>query len=252
MKLHEKTILITGAAHGLGRELALLLDPLGCLLFLTDRDPDGLSALARELTCESHTILCDLSRLHERKNLIQAIKSQTQIDILINCAGVGSHSQLNQLTAEEIERVMQINTLAPLELTAGLFPLELIVNIGSVAGEMNLPSMSLYAASKTSIHAFTHSIQLEGVPTLLAIFGPLRGTDFAHSIEHPHSGQPNWYRNLDLDVKVAAQEIVKAMKSGKRQLVSPRWYRIVFVAVRLFLPLLNWIPVKRKYFSPPA
>jgi short-subunit dehydrogenase len=239
LNLRGKTILITGAARGLGRQLALLLDALGCLLFLIDRDTDSLSALARELNNGPKIFPCDLGDLLERKNLIQAIKSLTQIDILINCAGIGSHSQLSQLTVDEIERVMQVNTLAPLELIAGLSPLELVVNIGSAAGEMNLPTMSLYAASKTSVHAFTRSIQLEGTRTLLVILGPLSGTDFAQSIAHPRTGQPNWYRRLDLPVETAASLIVQAMQREKSQLVAPRWYRIIFMLARIFNPLIG-------------
>ncbi len=239
MNLRNKTILITGATRGLGRELALHLDPLGCSLFLTDRDTDGLSALTHKLTCAPHIIPCDLGDFHERKNLIQTIKEQTQVDILINCAGIGSHSQLNQLTVDEIERVMQVNALAPLELIAGLSPLELVVNIGSVAGEMNLPSMSLYGASKTSMHAFTRSIQLEGARTLLVILGPMRGTDFVQSIEHPRTGQPNWYRRLDLPVETATRLIVRAMQREQSQLVAPRWYPIIFMLARIFSPLVR-------------
>jgi short-subunit dehydrogenase len=102
---------------------------------------------------------------------------------------------------------------------------------------MSLPSMSLYAASKTAIHAFTRSIQLESARTLLVILGPLRGTDFTQSISHPRTGQPNWYRQLDLPVETAANLIVHAMKRGQSQLVAPWWYRIVFMLTRIFYPL---------------
>ena len=244
MKIHGKTILITGAARGLGRQLTLLLAPLGCLLYLVDRDTDGLSALARELGNTPKIFPCDLGDLFERKNLARAIKSQTQIEILINCAGIGSHSQLSQLTADEIERVMQVNTLAPLELIAGLSPLELIVNIGSVSAEMSLPSMSLYAASKTSVHMFTRSIQLEGARTLLAILGPLNGTDFAQSISHPRTGQPNWYRRLDLPVETAARLIIQAMQRERSQLIAPWWYRVIIILARIFYPLIGMFSKK--------
>jgi short-subunit dehydrogenase len=231
VNLQHKRVLITGAARGLGRELANILDREGCSLVLIDRD------LAVIPGAQSY--VCDLSDLSQRKKIIEEMRANTKIDILINCAGIGSHSLLSQLTVDEIERVMQVNTLAPLELIAGLSPLELIVNIGSVAGEMNLPSMSLYTASKTAVHAFTRSVQLEGARVLLVILGPLRGTDFILSIEHPRTGQPNWYRRLDLDAKVAAGKIVQAMKKEKGQLVLPFWYRIVFIIAALFSPLLN-------------
>jgi short-subunit dehydrogenase len=230
MELRSKLILITGAARGLGRELASLLEKEGCSLILVDRDTISFP--------NAQTYICDLSDPSQRISLIEEMRTK-KVDILINCAGIGSHSQLSQLTLDEIERVMQVNTLAPLKLIAGLSPLELIVNIGSVAGEMNLPSMSLYAASKTPIHAFTRSIQLEGARTLLVILGPLRGTDFAQSISHPRTGQPNWYRRLDLPVETAARLIVQAMKRGQGQLVAPWWYRIIFPLARIFSPLVK-------------
>jgi short-subunit dehydrogenase len=231
MEIKNKTVLITGAAHGLGRVLASLLDKEGCSLILVDRDLTSFQ--------NARIYVSDLVDLSQRRKLIDQIQANGKIDILINCAGIGSHSKLNQLTVEEIERVMQVNTLAPLELIVGLSPLDLVVNVGSVAGEINLPSMSLYAASKTSLHAFTRSIQLEGARTLLAIFGPLGGTDFAQSILHPHTGQPVWYRRLDLPVETAASLIVRAMKRGKSQLIAPWWYQIVFMLARIFSPLIG-------------
>ncbi|CAG1009786.1 putative oxidoreductase [Anaerolineales bacterium] len=230
MDLRDKHVLITGAARGLGRELATLLEKEGVSLILVDRDAVSFPNVK--------THLCDLADLDQRKKLIEEMQLQ-KIDVLINCAGIGSHSQLSRLTVDEIERVIQVNALAPLELIAALSPLELVVNIGSVAGEMNLPSMSLYGASKSSVHAFTRSIQLEGVRTLLVILGPLRGTDFAQSIAHPRTGQPNWYRQLDLPVEKAARLIVQAMRRGQDQLVAPWWYRIVFVLTRMFSPLIG-------------
>ncbi|MDD2921071.1 MAG: SDR family NAD(P)-dependent oxidoreductase [Anaerolineales bacterium] len=232
MRINGKSILITGAARGLGRELANLLDKEGCRLVLVDRENINLNNYRN-----AKSFFCDLGDFSERKRLIEETQKP---DILINCAGIGSHSQLSQLSVDEVERVMQVNTLAPLELIAGLSPLELVVNIGSVAGEMNLPSMSLYAASKTSIHAFTRAIQLEGARTLLVILGPLRGTDFAQSIAHPRAGQPKWYRDLDLDAEKAARLIVSGIKNGRRELIAPWWYRGVFILARWAAPLVGF------------
>jgi short-subunit dehydrogenase len=239
LDLRGKRILVTGAARGLGRELTLLLDGQGCSLALVDRDAAGLDSLKALLTRPAQILRCDLGNFKERTDLLEEIKSDARVDILINCAGIGSHSTLAQLTVEEVERVMQVNALAPLELIAGLSPLKLVVNIGSVAGEMHLPGISLYAAGKSALHEFTRSISLEGARTLLVILGPLRGTDFARSIAQPRTDQPKWYRNLDLDARHAALGIVRAMKSGKSQLVLPGWYRFVFTAAHMISPLIK-------------
>lgn len=229
MNLQGKTVLVTGAARGLGRELAKLLDDEGCRLVLVDRENIQAASFQK-----AQSFVCDLSKLEERKKIFE---DAGKVDILINCAGIGSHSKLSQLSTEEIERVMQVNALAPLELIAELSPLDLVVNIGSVAGEMSLPSMSLYAASKTALHTFTRAIQIEGQRTLLAILGPLRGTEFARSIEHPRSGQPAWYRRLDLPVEEAARLIVGGIKRRQSQIVAPGWYRVVFALWKIYSPL---------------
>jgi short-subunit dehydrogenase len=233
MELINKRILITGAARGLGHELAVLLEKDGSSLVLVDRDPISSRPGVQ-------TYQCDLSDLSERKQLINVFEHQ-KIDVLINCAGIGSHSALSQMNVDEIESVMQVNALAPLELIAGLGSLDLVVNIGSVAGEMTLPSIGLYSASKAAVHAFTRSVQMEGVRTLLVILGPLRGTDFVHSIAHPRTGQPAWYRALDLDVNAAAGAIIQAIKKGKHQIILPRWYGILFPITRLAIGFSGYI-----------
>jgi len=239
MELSGKTIVITGAARGLGRELALLLAGEGCRLRLVDKDAGGLEAISAQLPGGTQNFTCDLGEPQARMDLIQALSTQTHIDILVNCAGVGSHSTLGQMDRQEIERVLQVNSLAPLELISALSPLELIVNIGSVAAEMALPSMGLYAASKSALHVFSRAIDLEGARCLLAILGPMRGTEFVQSIRHPHVDQPQWYRDLDLDAKVAARKIVSAMRAGKRQIVLPGWYRAVIILAAIFRPVIK-------------
>jgi short-subunit dehydrogenase len=90
VNLQHKRVLITGAARGLGRELANILDREGCSLVLIDRDLAVIPG--------SQSYVCDLSDLSQRKKLIEEMRANTKIDILINCAGIGSHSLFSQLT----------------------------------------------------------------------------------------------------------------------------------------------------------
>lgn len=244
MNLENKTILLTGAAHGLGRELAHLLDQEGCSLYLVDCDVLGLDSVKAALTNPATTFICDLGNSAARRKLIVDLTSRLEhFDVLINCAGVGSHSQLFQMTTDEVEHLIQVNAMAPLELVTGLRPLMatngLTVSIGSVAGEMRLPSVGLYAASKAALHTFTESIGLEGTRTLLVILGPMSGTNFVQSIAHPRTGQPGWYRRLDVPAKIAAEHIVQAMKRERSRLVLPGWYPVIFFLSHLFAPVIK-------------
>lgn len=244
MNLRGKKILITGASRGLGRELAKLLDQKSCSFYLVARSVPDLDSLKTTLKNPAKTFPCDLRDSAQRRKLIADIAaSGEQLDMIVNCAGMGSHSRLSQMSVDEVESVMQLNAQAPLELIAGLSPFlpadGLIVNIGSVAGEMSLPSIGLYAASKAALHTFTRSVAFEGTQTLLVILGALRGTNFIQSIAHPRTGQPGWYRRLDVSVESAGRHIVRAMERGQNRIILPRWYPIVFVLSRFFAPVIK-------------
>jgi short-subunit dehydrogenase len=252
MHLNGKTAFITGASKGLGRELARALDRRGCHLLLVARDRQLLSELQGDLqTSGSQQYPADLCRAADRASLTrQILAHQTRIDLIVHCAGMGSHSSLNQLSEAEVERILCLNTIAPIVLTAELAPLLPpaesggVVCIGSVAGELITPGMSLYSASKHALHAFCRAIEIELAAqnhfAMLVILGALRNTQFSESIRHPASGQPGWYRRLDVDCAQAARQIVAGIETERRQLVIPGWYRPLFSVSRLLSPFTRW------------
>ena len=249
MNLYGKTVLLTGASKGLGRVLASQLDAKGCRLLLVARDTARLDSLQQTLqTSGSRQFRCDLGDGNGRSRLVEQIfQTETRIDLMIHCAGIGSHSKLNQLAVEEIQAVLAVNTIAPLELTAALLPLlpssqpAGIVMIGSVAGELALPGMSLYSASKAALHTISRagSIELasQGHFSLLVVLGALRDTHFGESIRHPAQGQPGLYRRLDVYPEKAAAHIIRAIEQQRSFLVIPGWYRMLLALNRLLFPL---------------
>lgn len=253
MMLSGKTALLTGASKGLGRELAVQLDAKGCRLLLVARDQSRLANLQAGLQTQgARTFAADLSDADERSRLIeQILDSERQLDLLIHNAGIGSHSNLDQLTSMEIQKVLNVNTLAPFELTAGLLPLLKraptagVVTIGSLAGEMGVPGMSLYSSSKAALHAFSraceHEMALEGHFCLLVILGALRNTHFRESIIHPTQTQPGWYRRLDVEPAEAARQIVRAIEQKRVRLVIPGWYRYLLGLNRLARPVAKTV-----------
>lgn len=253
MNLSGKTVLLTGASKGLGRALAVQLDAKGCRLLLVARDTDRLQTLQKVLQVpNSQFFPCDLSDGDARSKLIeQIIRNESRIDLLVHCAGVGTHSKLSQLTPEEVCMVLETNTVAPLELTSAFFSLlpkdesAGIVNIGSVAGELTLPGMGVYNASKAALHAFSRAVSIELVNNhhfcLLVILGALRNTNFGDAIYNPANKQPDLYRRLDVYPEEAAAQIVEAIERQRSVLVIPSWYRVVFGFNRIFLPLSKWV-----------
>lgn len=249
LNLLGKTAFLTGASKGLGRELAFQLDARGCRLLLVARSVAKLDSLITELdTPGSRPFPCDLSDVNARSQLVQQVQAAEQrLDLIIHCAGIGSHSRLDQLTAEEINLLLQLDTIAPLELTAALLPLlppgeaAGIVNIGSIAGELITPGMSLYSAGKTALHSFSRAAGIElaaqGHFSLLVILGALKGTNFSQALRHPAQGQPGWYRKLDVDAAAAAARITQAIEQERSQLVMPGWYSAVLFLSRLLAPI---------------
>jgi short-subunit dehydrogenase len=253
MQLNDKTILLTGAASGLGRELALQLDWAGSDLWLIDRDAAGLQTLCAALSRPAHSLICDLSQPAARTRLIARLNSTPvlRLHLIIHCAGIGSHSRLDQLTPEEVNQVLQVNTLAPLDLTAGLLSLLAgdepggLVIIGSIAGEMVTPGLSLYSTSKAALHAFSRAVAIELSAhkhfCLLVVLGALKDTRFANSIRHPTRGQPTWYRRLDAAPPLVARAILRAIQQERTLLFYPGWYRWVVSLSQLCTPLTRWV-----------
>ncbi|MFE3188159.1 SDR family NAD(P)-dependent oxidoreductase [Nocardia sp. NPDC059240] len=148
-RMDGRTVLITGATDGLGRELAVRLGAAGARLILHGRNPDRAAAVAAEVTAAGgHApliILADLSRLAEVDRLADEIIARTsRLDVLVNNAGSGGRSDGKRaLSADGNELIWAVNHLAPYRLTRRLLPLlqtsapARVVNVAS-AGQQEI------------------------------------------------------------------------------------------------------------------
>lgn len=128
-RMADRTVLITGATDGLGRELAVRLGAAGARLILHGRNPDRAATVAAEVSAAGghapRIVLADLSRLAEVDRLADEIVSRTaRLDVLVNNAGSGGRSDgKRELTADGNELIWAVNHLAPYRLTRRLLPL---------------------------------------------------------------------------------------------------------------------------------
>ncbi|WP_407570648.1 SDR family NAD(P)-dependent oxidoreductase [Deinococcus altitudinis] len=216
-------VLLTGASSGIGEATARHLAGLGYALVLTARRADLLSRLAHELDPRgTHilTVAADVSDQQGRELLVQAaLERFGRIDALINNAGI-SIAQGHWWADPDPLRVLDVNLLAPIELTRLVLPAMLargsgnVVNIGSVAGRVATHGM--YSASKFGLRGFSLSLRREllgsGVSVSLVAPGFIR-TPMNAETRLPMPGP-----------EVVARAVAEVLLRPRREVFAPAWY----------------------------
>jgi NAD(P)-dependent dehydrogenase (short-subunit alcohol dehydrogenase family) len=170
---HENTntprvAVVTGAAQGIGRGVALALAQRGFALALSDlRSPVETLADVRQIT-EAIEYIGDISNENLVVNFGEAVKSKWgRVDVLVNNAGISSISPAEQVSGTQFRRVLEVNLLAPFILCRvfGLLMLTQgsgsIINIASIAGLMGISDRVAYNASKHGMIGLTRTLAAE-------------------------------------------------------------------------------------------
>jgi NAD(P)-dependent dehydrogenase (short-subunit alcohol dehydrogenase family) len=171
--LAGRAVLITGAAHGLGRVLAEAFAAQGARLALVDRDGPTLEAVAAALPGGAWTAQADLAEVERCEDLVEQVAGALGgLEVLVNNAAVISRMPLDAVTVAEFERVLRVNLLAPFFLARGAMARMRragrggrIVNVASMAARTGgVSDVSMYAASKGGLVAATRSLAKVGAP----------------------------------------------------------------------------------------
>jgi NAD(P)-dependent dehydrogenase (short-subunit alcohol dehydrogenase family) len=164
------TIVISGAASGLGRALALRFGRAGSRVVALDRDADALELLRRDMAtagCQVLALPCDVTDEQACATAIAvAVEWSGRIDAVINNAGISHRSPFEATGTAVLRRVMEVNLFGAINLTRPSLPAlrqsrGLIVAISSVAGYTPLIARTGYAASKHALHGFFESLRTE-------------------------------------------------------------------------------------------
>jgi short-subunit dehydrogenase len=167
---------LTGASGGIGRALALALAPHCDALLLVGRDQARLAQTAAAAGPAARTLAADLGT---RQGLDAVAMHAEKTNLLINNAGAGDFAWLADQSDATLERIVQTNVLAPMQLARRLLPLlerepeAWIVNVGSIMGYLGYPGQAAYCASKFALRGFSEALRRE-----LAA-GPVRVLHFA-------------------------------------------------------------------------
>jgi all-trans-retinol dehydrogenase (NAD+) len=162
------TTVITGAASGIGRLIALGMDARGATVVAWDIDQDGLDRLAAETDGRIRGYACDVSDRRSIYRTAERVRSDVgSVDILVNNAGVVSGNPLLEIPDEKIEATFAINVLSLYWATKALLPDMIdrgaghVVTIASAAGLIGVARQTDYSASKFAAVGFDESLRNE-------------------------------------------------------------------------------------------
>lgn len=167
--LESKTILITGASSGIGREVAIQCSKMGARVFVSGRNKEELETTVSMLVGEGHEyMVCDLENLMDIDLL--AAKAP-MLNGLVNNAGTMRKKMLPFINENELNTVLRVNAIAPILLTNLLVKKKKMMNPSSIVFTSSIsgtyqvsPGNSIYSTSKAAINGFMKNAALDLAP----------------------------------------------------------------------------------------
>ena len=181
----SKIVLITGATSGMGKETALLLAKNGYNVYAGARSQESRNQLEQEasaLGLSLNTVILDVCDTSSVNQAVETVQQQAgRIDALINNAGFGLVSTVEDGTDEEIMQQFDVNVFGVFRLCRAVLPTMraqgsgVIINVSSFLGKMGLPLLTHYNASKYAVEGITDSLRYEVAPFGIRVNSVLPG-----------------------------------------------------------------------------
>jgi NAD(P)-dependent dehydrogenase (short-subunit alcohol dehydrogenase family) len=254
--IRGKKALVTGAASGIGRAIALALAREGADLYLVDIDAANLDAAAREaagLGVAVASRVCDLTDPAQISAMVAAALSGFgALDILVNNAGVAYHGGTQAMSAEQWARVLSVNLLAPIQLVRELLPTlqgrseAHILNVCSIFGLVAFRRLAAYQTSKYGLVGFTMALRAEygrrhfGVTALCPGFvrTPMLATFATDDPGGERFPVPDW---ACTDAERVAARAIRAIRASEGIVVITPAAHVLWGLARLSPRLFDWL-----------
>jgi short-subunit dehydrogenase len=253
--IRGRKALVTGAASGIGRALALALAKEGADLYLVDRDAAELAGTARaaeRFGVSVATRVCDLAQSAQISATVKSVLSDWgRLNILVNNAGIAYYGPTHDMTAAQWEAIIAVNLLAPIQLVRELMPTLLaqdeahVVNVCSVFGLVPLRKGAAYQTSKFALVGLSAALRAEygrdiGVTALCPGFvrTPLLETFATGAPGQKRHAIPAWLCARPEHIAAVA---IRALRANKGLVVISPGARLLWWLARLSPALLDWV-----------
>lgn len=271
--LRDKKVLITGAASGIGRAIALALASKGAHLYLLDVDDEQLSATAgscRASGVEVVTAHCDLCESAEIASaMARLLDHWGGVDVVINNAGIGYYGKMEKMPEGYWERILAVNLHAPIAIIQTLLPSLLqreqshVVNVCSLLGLVAWRRMTAYQTTKFALVGFSRSLRAEYVRSGMGVTCLCPGFVHTNIFEAARQSSPKgkipsppWW--LLTDVEHVAAAAVKGIRRNRATVIVPFTARVSVWLDRLlpsfvdFLQRTPWRARRSRHLVLPA
>lgn len=245
-RLHNKTVVITGASSGLGKEIAIQSAKCGANVVLIARSINRLKELEQSLVnqfgVKVYSFQLDVSDASQMERVFtDVIQIVGKIDVLVNNAGFGIFEEACEMNLEETKRMLDVNVFGLMACTRMVLHSMLekqsghIINIASQAGKVATPKSSVYAATKHAVLGFSNALRLELAEHHVFVTtvnpGPIE-TNFFETADASGTYVKNVKKYM-LRPEDVAEKIISCMLTNKREINLPGWMNIgtVFYAV---------------------
>ena len=250
----SQVVVITGASSGIGRETAVMLGQQGASVVLAARNEAALREVAMEierLGGAAEVVVTDVAEWPQVERLAQRATDRFgRIDTWVNNAAVSAYATVEEMTVEEIDRILQVNLHGQLYGMKAALPhltrqgQGTIINVASALAERAAPLQAAYCAAKHGIKGFTEALRMElardhpGITVTLIEPSSINTPLFRHARSKlgvkPQPIPPVY------EPRVVAETILFAAEHPRRTIVAGGSGKLLVMAERLSPALVDW------------